>query len=494
MGTSKQAVIIGAGVGGLAAAIRLAHKGYSVTIAEANAYAGGKLTEFWQDGYRWDAGPSLFTMPENVDALFHLCGLDPRAHFNYNRLDPVAHYWWPDGAQLIAYANPERLAQEVQRKLNEPAHNVLLHLQRAARIHRITSRTFLHQSLHQLRTYLQPHTWWAISQLPRIDALRTMHTANATCFTDARVVQLFDRYATYNGSDPYRAPATLNIIPHLEFGQGAYFPQGGMIAITNSLVQLARHMGVHILFNAPAQEIVLKGKQVTAVRLQGETLPAHVVVSNMDVTPTYRKLLPAVPAPEKLLSQEKSTSGLIFYWGVEHAFAQLGLHNIFFSADYRQEFEALFRHKTVGADPTIYLNISSKYKPDDAPHGAENWFVMINTPPDDGTGTMPWDTIIAHARANILNKLRAMLGTDVAPYIRTEAVLHPRLIQQRTSSLGGSLYGNASNNMLAAFFRHANFSRRIGGLYFCGGSVHPGGGIPLCLLSAKIAVDQVPAL
>jgi phytoene desaturase len=489
----KKAIVIGAGVAGLAASIRLACKGYNVTVIEANAYAGGKLCEFYQDGYRWDAGPSLFTMPENVDVLFTLCGENPRMHFNYQRLDPVAHYWWTDGAQLTGYADPERLAQEVQRKLQEPAQNVLAHLRQAARINRITSGTFLHKSLHRVGTYLTPETWWAILQLPQIDALRTMHTANAARFANPRVVQLFDRYATYNGSDPYRAPATLNIIPHLEFNQGAYFPEGGMVAITNSLLALARRQGVQLLLNTPAQEIIVENKRAVGVRITDETLPADVVVSNMDVTPTYRKLLAHQPAPEKLLAQEKSTSGLIFYWGVDHTFAQLGLHNIFFSADYQAEFAHLFNRKTVGPDPTIYLNISSKYKADDAPPGAENWFVMINTPPDDGTGRMPWDEIIAQARQNILAKLHAMLGTDVSQYIRTEAVLHPRLIEQRTSSLGGSLYGNASNNMLAAFFRHANFSRRIRGLYFCGGSVHPGGGIPLCLLSAKIAADQVPA-
>ena len=485
------AIVIGGGVGGLAAAIRLACKGYRTTLFEANAYLGGKLCSFSQDGYRFDAGPSLFTQPENLAELFALAGVNMAEHFAYERLDPVMRYQWPDGPVLTASGDAERFAAEVERVLGVPAAVVQRQLSRARRTYELTEGVFLRQSLHRIGTYLKPSTWWSIANLPRIDGLRSMHAANATTLRHPKLVQLFDRYATYNGSDPYRAPATLNLIPHLEFHQGAYFPTGGMIRITEALSFLARHVGVALVTSAPVERIAVQGGRAVGVHVGGTLHPADLVVSNADVLPTYRRLLPDQPAPEAALAQERSTSGLVFYWGIARSFSELLLHNVFFSSDYRREFEDLFALRTVPSEPTIYLNITSKHAPADAPPGHENWFTMINTPPDAG---QDWPALIAQARATVLRILSARLGTDLEPLIRTEAVLEPQLIEARTSSGGGSLYGSASNTPLAAFFRHPNFSRRIRGLYFVGGSVHPGGGIPLCLRSAQIAADQVPRL
>ncbi|MEO1653664.1 MAG: phytoene desaturase, partial [Bacteroidota bacterium] len=175
---------------------------------------------------------------------------------------------------------------------------------------------------------------------------------------------------------------------------------------------------------------------------------------------------------------------LIFYWGIAKRFPELSLHNIFFSQDYQVEFQHLFRKKDIYPDPTVYINISSKENPADAPEGAENWFTMINAPHNAG---QDWEQLIPKARLYILDKLERNLGKNIRDLIETEEILDPRLIERKTASSAGALYGNSSNNRYAAFLRHANFSSRIKNLHFCGGSVHPGGGIPLCLLSAKIA-------
>jgi phytoene dehydrogenase-like protein len=207
----------------------------------------------------------------------------------------------------------------------------------------------------------------------------------------------------------------------------------------------------------------------------------------MDVVPTYRRLMPEQPAPERILEQPRSTSALIFYWGMDRSYPELHLHNILFTEDYPAEFHALTETKTLHPDPTVYINISSKVDPADAPPGGENWFTMINVPHDAG---QDWEALRAKARRAILRKLEAMLGKPVEQHIVCEQVLDPPGIQSRTSSFLGALYGSSSDNRYAAFLRHANFSRRIKGLYFCGGSVHPGGGIPLSLLSARIACQQ----
>ena len=488
---SKQnAVIIGAGIAGIATAIRLAVKGYAVQVFEANGYPGGKLSEFEQEEFRFDAGPSLFTMPQYVDELLTLAGKDPKAYFDYQKLDVVCHYFYPDGTHLKAYADQQQFAAEVNRKTGEQVEAVQQYNRNSGRIYHITNHVFLEQSLHRLQTYLNSKTLNSILRLFQIDAFRTMHRANQSFFADKRMVQFYDRYATYNGSNPYHAPATLNVIPHLEQHFGAYFPKGGMYSITQSLVKLAEELGVQFNYNAPVDEIVLKDKKAAGIMVHGNFIPADVVVSNMDVWFTYRKLLAKYPQlfPEKILNQERSSSALIFYWGINKQFDKLDLHNIFFSANYEAEFNAIWKEKSIYHDPTVYLNISSKYQAIDAPAGCENWFTMINVPANTGQN---WDKLIQEARQNIIQKLSAQLGENIETLIMNESVLDPRSIESRTSSYQGSLYGTSSNSQFAAFLRHANRSSRIKNLYFCGDSVHPGGGIPLALLSAKIVSEWV---
>ncbi|WP_345950291.1 1-hydroxycarotenoid 3,4-desaturase CrtD [Mucilaginibacter sp. PAMB04274] len=486
----KKALIIGAGIAGIATAIRLAVKGYTIEVYEANGYAGGKLSEFEQEGYRFDAGPSLFTMPQYVDELFTLAGKDPRQYFNYRKLDIVCRYFYPDGISIDAYADAEKMAAEVNHKTGEPAQALQKYAHNSSQIYAITNHVFLEQSLHRLKTYLNRRTVQSILRLFQIDAFRSMHRANAGFFRDKRMVQFFDRYATYNGSNPYRAPATLNVIPHLEQHYGAYFPDGGMYNITRSLVKLAEDLGVVFNYHAPVDEIVLNGSRAKGLKVKGDLVKGDLVVSNMDVWFTYRKLLASYPQlfPERILNQERSSSALIFYWGIQKQFPQLDLHNIFFSDNYEAEFNAIWKQQSIYNNPTVYLNISNKYEPADAPTGCENWFVMINVPANTG---QDWDSLISDARKNIILKLSAQLGEDITPCIVNESILDPRSIESRTSSYQGSLYGTSSNSQFAAFLRHANRSSKINNLYFCGGSVHPGGGIPLALLSAKIVSEWV---
>ncbi|WP_410528606.1 1-hydroxycarotenoid 3,4-desaturase CrtD [Spirosoma sp. KUDC1026] len=487
-------------------------KGYQVDVFEGNAYPGGKLSSFEQKAnghtYRFDAGPSLFTMPHLVDELFRLANRDPAHYFTYQKLDETCRYFWDDGTRLTAWADHDRFGQEVEAVLGEPAEHLHQHLADSALKYDVTEKLFLHRSLHKLSTWFNQDAFRGYLNLPRLGVFGTMNKANERRFRHAKLVQLFNRYATYNGSDPYQTPATMNIIPHLEYNIGAFFPAEGMIGITNALVKLAEDLGVRFHYNTRITAIETKGKKVEGVRGEQEerrkggeeeghqpasfTFPADLVVSNMDVVNTFRKLLPAARQPERILRQPKSSSGLIFYWGIKKQFAELGLHNIFFSSDYRTEFDQLFGKNghaaSLSDDPTIYLNITSKHNPNDAPPAGENWFILLNVPNNTG---QEWDSIISRARENVIRKLSRVLGVDVAALIETESILDPRSIEARTASSQGALYGNSSNNRFAAFLRHANFSHQFENLYFVGGSVHPGGGIPLCLLSAKIVGEMV---
>lgn len=316
-----------------------------------------------------------------------------------------------------------------------------------------------------------------------------MHQVNAESFTDKRVIQLFDRYATYNGSNPYKAPAMLCMIPHLEINLGTYYPKGGMIAITNALYKLAIKKGVQFYFEADVQRIAYSLEKISGIILNGEFIGADIVVSNADVYYTYKNLLDDSAAAAKLLKQERSSSAVVFYWGISKEFEALGLHNIFFSNDYKEEFDHLFHRGKIYHDPTVYINITSKCEPGiHAPAGKENWFVMINAPCNTSQN---WNEVVIELRSAVIDKLNRMLKTDMQDYIETETILDPPGIDAATASFMGALYGTSSNYKKSAFLRHPNFSSTMRGLYFAGGSVHPGGGIPLCLQSAKIACDLI---
>lgn len=486
----NKAIIIGSGIAGIAASIRLANKGYQVEVFEANAYPGGKLSEIEIQGYRFDAGPSLFTLPEQVEELFRISGKNPDDHFQYIKLPVVCHYFWEDGTRLNAFADLDQFAQEVEQQLGEPAAHVHKALERSSYIYQHLAPLFMHRSLHRFGTWVNKDALKSYLRMGKLGIFSTMNRANEKHFQNPKVVQLFNRYATYNGSNPYETPATLNIIPHLEFNIGAFFPNKGMHDITLSLYRLALDLGVKFHFGQKVEEILVENGQAAGVSIKGTRHTAELVVTNMDMVNAYKTILRKQKQPKLLLNQPKSSSALIFYWGIKKDFAELDLHNIFFSENYREEFSHIFQKGTIYHDPTVYINITSVYKKDDAPQGCMNWFTMINVPNNQG---QDWDRLIKEARKNILQKLNRILQTDVESLIEVEDILDPRTIESRTSSANGALYGNSSNNKYAAFLRHANFSSEIKNLYFCGGSVHPGGGIPLCLLSAKIMAEMIPA-
>lgn len=484
----KSCAIIGAGISGIAAAIRMRNKGYSVTVFEANSFAGGKLSSENLKGYRFDMGPSVFTMPCYVDELFVLSGKNPRDYFNYKQLDPVYRYFFEDGTVLDSFHGKEKYAAEMSKIVKDDKKTILNYLNKTETVYHLTADVFLHNSLHKFRNFFRKSVVKGLLNFGKIGVFETMNTANKKAFRDQKMVQIFNRYATYNGSNPYLAPATLNVIPHLEIMEGVYYPEGGMVTITESLVKLGKDIGINYRFSTPVREIVTENKKIKGIRTDKGIGNFDVVISNMDVYNSYQKLMPDVRKPRKTLSQPKSSSAVIFYWGIKKEFKELGLHNILFSENYPEEFNFIFEKKLISNDPTIYINITSKYTPADAPEGCENWFTMINVPNNSG---QDWDLLVSEARVKMIKKISRILKTNIEKYIECEMTLDPRLVESRTSSAFGAIYGNASNNKFAAFLRHANFSKEIKGLYFCGGSVHPGPSIPLCLLSAKITTGLI---
>jgi phytoene desaturase len=486
MEKEKRAFVVGAGLAGIASAIRLSKAGCRVTVLEQNGYPGGKAAEVTMDGFRFDAGPSLFTLPELVDDLFRLCGKERSDYLPYRRLDNSCKYFWYDGTEITAWSDNDRFAGELLEKRGEPVENTRRFLARCSRLWDLTAEIFIFSPFASMKVLRSEEARRVASNWRDLDAMTTMHKVITRHFRDEKVIQLFDRYATYNGSNPYKAPGTLNVIPHLEHNMGAWYPDRGIYSIVEALVRLAEEEGVEFQYNSRVERIVMERSVVKSVIVDGRELPADIVVSDIDIAALYRKLL-GRSVPAWFSVKDRSSSALIFHWGVEGIFPQFDLHNILFSDDYRGEFRALARGE-VSDDPTVYLYISSKRVTDDAPEGCENWFVMINVPHDSG---QQWDKIIPGARERILGRLAGETGRDISSLIRCEKITGPQDIERITGSWRGSLYGGSSNSMFSAFRRHPNSRKKFGNLYFAGGSVHPGGGIPLCLASAKIVGDIV---
>ena len=484
----KKAIIIGSGIGGIATALRLRSMNYDVTVFENNNYPGGKLASFDLGPYRFDAGPSLLTMPHFIDELFDLFNENPRDYFNYKKKDISCKYFWDDGTKLNAYSEKSKFINEINKVLGVKESTISTYLLNAKRKYDLTKSMFLEQSLHKLKTYLSKDLLIGLCNVFSFQINKTLNQVNELELKEPHLVQLFNRFATYNGSSPYKTPGMMTLVQHLEQEYGTYVSDKGMNNITKSLYDLALRQGIDFKFNSFVSQILVSGKRAIGVSVGEESYSSDIVVSNMDIVPTYRNLLKNHYQPEKTLSQERSSSALIFYWGINKEFKNLDLHNIFFSNDYKKEFQSIFEKKSIFSDPTVYINITSKDVKGDAPDNCENWFVMINSPNDSG---QDWDNMIDEVKSNILKKINRLLNIDLEDYIEYEKVYTPKTIESNTQSYMGSLYGSSSNNLMSAFLRHPNFSNKILNLYFCGGSVHPGGGIPLCLLSAKIVSQLI---
>ena len=484
----KKAIIIGSGVGGLATALRLKAQGLDVVVFENNSYPGGKLSSFNLGQYRFDAGPSLLTMPHYIDELFELFNENPKDYFNYKRKDISCKYFWEDKTVLNAYSDKNKFINEINKVLKVDKNIVTKYLLKAKKKYDLTKNIFLEQSLHKIKTYLSSDLIKGIFNLYVFQINKTLDTVNQDELKEPHLVQLFNRFATYNGSSPFKTPGMMTLIQHLEQEYGTFVSEKGMINIPKSIFDLAKRNGVKFEFNKLVNEIVVKNNKVVGVKVNNTVIESDFVVSNMDIVPTYKKLLKKSYQPKKVLNQERSSSALIFYWGIKKTFKNLELHNILFSNNYKKEFDSIFELGTISDDPTVYINITSKDVVSDAPKESENWFVMINSPNDTG---QDWNEIIKTVRKNTINKINRTLNIDIESFIEFEKVFSPKTIEKNTQSYLGSLYGSSSNNKMSAFLRHPNFSKHIQNLYFCGGSVHPGGGIPLCLLSAKIVSELI---
>lgn len=480
----NNALIIGAGISGLASAIRLSSLGMKVTVIEKEENVGGKMGQLEFDGFRFDTGPSLFTWPELLEELFTSTGADLKDYVPYRKLPLITRYFFPNGKSVDALSNPQAFASELRRKTGEDEVKINNYLQEAAELFRKTKAVFLEDAISTRKIFSSQYMA-AYPTIPRLQAGISLNEYNYRKLTTPEAVQLFNRYSTYNGSNPYSAPATLRVISHLEHNSGAFFPEQGMYSIARGMSRLAMEKGVEFRFGEEVRDVKRDKGQVKSILTDRSEYHTDILISSIDIG-QWQKLT-TDKNPNSRYDKNLSSSALIFFWGMKKQYESLKLHNIFFSNDYQEEFRQLFTERSLAKDLTIYIFISSKAVAADAPEGMENWFVMVNAPPDFG---QDWQELRSKARKAILERLSSALDRNIEKDILSERIHDPRDIAERTGSYRGALYGPSSNTMFSAFRRQPNQGREKN-LFHTGGSVHPGGGIPLCLLSSKIVANKI---
>ena len=482
-------IIIGAGIGGLSAAIRLHAAGHEVTVLEKNPIVGGKMYQLEQDGFRFDTGPSVITMRYVFEDLFTSIGHKLDDYLTFEPVEPMTRYFYPDGVVLDVTRDLSSLIAQIEALEPRDVEGYLRFLAYAAQIHRITGSVFIYDKPPTVNSFTKVPVWdWL-----KADTFRTMSSAINRFVKSSYLRQLLGRFATYAGGSPYHAPATLNVISHVELAGGVWYPRGGIYQIAVALEKLACELGVEIRTTTSVQQIRIKNGQTTGVVLaDGLELAAHSIVSNVDVATTYNRLLSAQDIPPSRIQQmsqyNPSCSGFVLMLGVEGQHEALAHHNIFFSFDYRAEFDAIFKQHIPPDDPTIYIAITSKTDNQHAPQGCENWFVLVNVPPL--SSQYDWNSSKQSYRNLVLDKLAAS-GFDIRDKILTEIIWTPHDLERMSGAWRGALYGLSPNNRFAAFLRPHNRSRDVRGLYFVGGTTHPGGGVPMVMLSAKVVADMI---
>jgi phytoene desaturase len=489
----SRVVVIGAGVGGLASAARLAALGHQVTICERTPQIGGKLGTFASQGFSFDTGPSLVTMPQVFRELFDATGDPLESVLDLRPVEPIARYRFVDGTMLDSSADLDTFCRSLDEALGHGAGEDWRRLmRRAEKIWDATHVPFLESPLDGLRSLVRQA--YKVGDLVTVAPWKSLRSLGKGYLHDTRLQMFLDRYATYTGSDPRRAPAALAVIPYVEQAFGAWYIDGGLHLLGEAIADRAVERGATLLVDTEVTSIDLAGERVAGVTLaDGSRLPADVVVANADASTVYRRLLPhgrAVAAAQRRLNRTMpSLSGFVVLLGLTGRTPGLAHHTVLFPADYDAEFDAVFGNKNgLGAkpadDPTIY--ISAPQDPSVAPEGGEAWFVLVNAALQ---GSVDWNRE-AEGYAQRITDLLAERGLDIRDRVVVREIRSPADLERNTNSPGGAIYGSSSNGAMAAFLRPGNASG-IGGLFLVGGSAHPGGGLPLVTLSARIVAGLI---
>jgi phytoene desaturase len=476
--------IIGSGIGGMSCAATLAYNGFDVTIIEQNDYFGGKANRISEKGFQFDTGPCLLTYPDWFEELFSSCGKNIKDYFQYQRLDPITRYFL-DNKYVDVASDINQTAINFEKKLGLKKVVFLNYIERWIRIYKISEKIFLLNELKFSFFFLKNALDW-IFKAGVINIFNSMAHYNKA-LKNKSVEKIMNRFATYTGSSPYKTPAFMNQIAIVEMINGGYYPNDGIHSISKALYRLCKDVGVEFQFNTKIDSIIYKNN-LFKFYSNGKVFTSNYLISNID----YYKTQILLNRKFKRKFLRLSTSAIVFYWGVKIKSSKLKLHNIIFSEDYKKEFSQIFDTNKIPNDPTIYINITSKFDKNHAPENCENWFVMVNTPPSLDIVN---EENINKTKKFIISKIYEKVGIDLEDSIIFEKILTPKTLENKTGSFNGSLYGDNQNSLMSIIKRKKNKDYQLKKMYYVGGTVHPGGGMPLALRSginvAKSIINEI---
>ncbi len=489
MNTHPTALVIGAGIGGIVAAARLARHGYKVTVLEKNATPGGRCNQFTRDGHRFDVGPTLFLMPEVFAETYTALGARMEDHLDLRRIDPTYAVRFGDGTEIALTSDMQAMQSQLE-AIEPGSFGGLMRYLAEGHLH-------YHTSLERFvgRNFDSYLDYFSLKNLPllfKLKALVKHHDNIGKYFRDPHLKAAFTFQNMYLGLSPYEAPATFSLLQYTEMAGGVWYPMGGLYRVIESLTSIAEAHGVNFVYNTPVQRIEVAGARATGVMLEdGTQMTADVVVANADLPYVYRELLPDSAEADRLERKKYTCSAIMFYWGVDQVYPQLGAHNVFLSGDYRASFDSIFRDHTLPDEPSFYVHAPTRVDPSAAPSGQDTLFVLVPVGHLDEHTHQDWESLTARARSAILHRLGQMGVQDLPRHLKFEVTYTPRNWLTMYNLAKGSGFSLSHNFMQVGYLRPQNRHRHYRNLYFVGGSTHPGTGLPIVLISARLTTERI---
>ena len=490
MKEKKTVVVIGGGLGGLSAAVSLAQNGFDVSLYEKNHHLGGKLNRLETNGFGFDLGPSILTMPQIFEKLFTGSNRDMADYVAIRRLPLEWRSFFPDGTKIDLYGDLARMAKENPHLSEKDMAEYQDFLDYGQKIYDITEKGYFEKGLDTTKEILKYHG--VIKALKGFDYFSSMHDAIQKRVSNPQLQDMLSYFIKYVGSSPYDAPAVLNMMIYMQHAQGVWYVPGGMHRLAEGIVRLAKEIGVTFHTGHKVEKLIVEQEQIRAARLDDGTLiEADYFVSNMEVIPAYEELLEEAPAFTQKLEEkfEPASSGFVLHLGVKTSYPQLAHHNFFFSNASKENFDQNFHQHQLPEDPTIYLVNANKTDPSQTVAGHENIKILPHIPylQDKPFTEAEYDAF----RERILIKLENMGLTDLRKHIVYEDRWTPEDIQKNYLSHRGAIYGTVSNRKKNHGFKHPKHSERYDNLYFVGGTVNPGAGMPMVTLSGQQVSEMI---
>lgn len=485
----KRAIIIGGGLGGLTTSIYLAHAGWNVRILEKNKTLGGKLQQVNQDGFHFDLGPSTITLKHIFEQVFHDTGRDSRDYLSFYPITPIGKNFFPDGSIVELTADVEKMQEQLAVYSKADARAYPAFLAESKRLFQISERAFLHKPLFLLKEKLQPEL---LRNFAKIRPIQSFQSLLKQYFRHPNTLRLFGRYATYVGSSPNQAPSIFAMLAFLEAGEGVYGIKGGTYKLVEAFEKLAVELGVHIEKETDVTSIQTSRGTVTGVTTTKGDYACDTLIGNGDALSLYSGLLDESERPHfpdhKIKKFEPSLSGFTMLLGVKKRYRALAHHNVFFPSDYEKEFSSIFKEKQYVVEPTLYICFSGASEPQLAPAKMSNLFILANAPYLTGMNQLQEKECY---KKQLIRQLEGKGLIALSESIIFEELQTPADLAVRTRAFRGAIYGMSSNKFQQAFFRIPNKDTHIKGLWFAGGSTHPGGGTPMVTLSGKLTAQAI---